>query len=174
MSDDATPTPDPSLPTEPAPAPPPTPAGGYAPPPPGYAPPPPPPPGYPAAPPAYGYAPAPYDPNAPVRPTQPNDTLWAVLSHLSYFVLALIFPLIVMLTVGKDSPFVRRHSTEALNFHISLLIYSLISAILILVIIGIFLLMAVAIFGVVMAIIAAIKAGQGEDYRYPLTIRLVK
>ncbi|HYN74826.1 MAG TPA: DUF4870 domain-containing protein [Candidatus Limnocylindria bacterium] len=172
MTDDAAPTPDPTLPSEPAPAPPSPAAEGFAPPPPGYAPPPPT--GYPAAPPTYGYAPAPYDPNAPVQATQPNDTLWAVLSHLSYFVLALIFPLIVMLTVGKDSPFVRRHSTEALNFHISLLIYSVISAILILVIIGIFLLIAVAIFGVVMAIIAAIKAGQGEDYRYPLTLRLVK
>ena len=96
-----------------------------------------------------------------------------MLSHLSYFVLALIAPLIIMLTAGKTSHFVKRHSTEALNFHISLLIYAVVSAVLIIVLIGIFLLIAVAIFGIVMTIIAAIKAGQGEDYRYPLTLRLV-
>lgn len=121
-----------------------------------------------------GYAMAPYDPDGPVVASQPNDTLWAVLSHLSYFVLALIAPLIIMLTVGKTSHFVRRHSTEALNFHISLLIYAVVSLVLVLVIIGLFLLVAVAVFGVVMTIIAAVKAGQGEDYRYPLSIRLVK
>ena len=109
-----------------------------------------------------------------MRASLPNDTVWAVLSHLSYFVLALIAPLIILLTVGKESPFVRRHSSEALNFHISLLIYVLVSFVLILVIIGIFMMIAVFVFGLVMTIIAAIKAGQGEDYRYPLTIRLVK
>jgi uncharacterized protein len=100
--------------------------------------------------------------------------VWALLAHLSYFVLAIIAPLIIMLTVGKTSPFVRRHSTEALNFHLSLLIYAVVSLVLIIVVIGIFLLIAVAVFGVVMTIIAAIKAAQGEDYHYPLTIRLVK
>ena len=73
-----------------------------------------------------GYGLPPYDPNAPVQPSGSNDTLWAVLSHLSFFVLALIFPLIVMLTAGQTSHFVKRHSTEALNFHISLAIYGLV------------------------------------------------
>jgi uncharacterized protein len=135
-----------------------------------------PPPGYPAAPPpAYGSpAPLPYDPTGPVQVTGQNDTVWAVLSHLSFFVLAIIFPLIVFLTAGKDSPFVRRHSSEALNFHLSLLIYSLVSLVLVLVIIGIFLLIAVAIFGLVMTIIATVAAAQGRDYRYPLCIRMVR
>ena len=147
-------------------------AGGYPAPP--AAGPPPPPQGYPALPPAYGYpAPPPYDPKGPVQVTGPNDTVWAVLSHLSFFVLALIFPLIVYLTVGKDSAFVRRHSSEALNFHISLLIYSLVSLVLILVVIGIVLLIAVGIFGLVMTIVATVAAAQGRDFRYPLTIRLV-
>ena len=150
-----------------------TPPAGYSPPPaPG---PPPPPQGYPPPAPAYGYQapPPPYDPKGPVQVTGPNDTVWAALSHLSFFVLALIFPLIVYLTAGKDSAFVRRHSTEALNFHISLLIYSIVSAVLILVLIGIVLLIVVAIFGLVMTIVATIAAAQGRDFRYPLTIRLV-
>ena len=40
--------------------------------------------------------------------------------------------------------------------------------------IGIVLLPAVVIFGTVMTIIAAVAAGKGQDYRYPLCIRLVK
>jgi uncharacterized protein len=175
MSDDAV-TPPPEVPQAPEAWPPPPSPGGYAAPPPGYAPPPP---GYPPPPPPPYGGPAgtgiqPYDPNGPVRPSGPNDTVWALLAHLSYFVLAIIAPLIIMLTVGKTSPFVRRHSTEALNFHLSLLIYAVVSLVLIIVVIGIFLLLAVAVFGVVMTIIAAIKAAQGEDYHYPLTIRLVK
>jgi uncharacterized Tic20 family protein len=176
MNDTASPSPEDSptpegLPTPSAAATPPPGGPGL---PPGFPPqdyPPPPPLAYP---PPAGHSLAPYDPTAPVHPTGPNDTLWAVLSHLSYFVFALIAPLVIMLTVGSTSHFVKRHSTEALNFHISLLIYAVVSAVLIVVIVGFFLLLAVAIFGVVMSIVAAVKAGQGQGYRYPLTIRLVK
>jgi hypothetical protein len=96
------------------------------------------------------------------------------LAHLSYFVIALIGPLIIMLVAGQDRPFARAHAVEALNFHITVLIGVIISLILMIVIIGFFTLFAVLIAGVVFTIMAAIKAGQGEGYRYPLTLRLVK
>ncbi|MEE8457427.1 MAG: DUF4870 domain-containing protein, partial [Acidimicrobiia bacterium] len=66
------------------------------------------------------------------------------------------------------------HSREALNFQLSILIYLIISGILVLVLIGILLIAAVVIFQLVMAIIAAVKAANGEMYRYPLTMRMVK
>jgi len=156
-----------------APPPPPTPPGG------GYPPPPPPPPpggGYPPPPPpppAYGYG-APPPQAGPGGPGGENDVLWSVLSHVSYFVLGIIFPLIVMLTIGNNRPYVRHHSVEALNFHITIFIASVVSGLLILVLVGIILLPIVLIYGAVMAIIAAIKSSQGELYRYPLSIRLVK
>jgi uncharacterized Tic20 family protein len=143
-------------------------------PPPGYgAPPPPnyPPPGGYAGPPPGGYgAPGGYSAGTPTS----DDRTWAMLSHLSYFVLSLIGPIIIMLTKGKESAFVRDQAVEALNFHITLAIASIVSFILIFVIIGIFLLAAVIIAGAVLAIMGAIAAYNGTAYRYPLILRLVK
>ena len=108
------------------------------------------------------------------QPASSDDTLWAVLSHVSFFVVGLIGPLIVMLTKGNESPFVRRHAVEALNFHITVAIASIVSFILVFVLIGFLLLPAVLIAGVVFTIMAAIAASRGEEYRYPISLRLVK
>jgi uncharacterized Tic20 family protein len=96
-----------------------------------------------------------------------------MLSHLSYFVLGIIAPLIIMLTLGTRSPYVRHHAVEALNFHITLWIAALIAGLSIFVLIGLVLLPAVLIFGAVFAIIAGVQSYQGVLYRYPLSIRLV-
>lgn len=105
---------------------------------------------------------------------QSDETMWALLAHLSFFVISLIGPLIIMLVCGEDRPFARAHAVEALNFHITVLIGVVISVILIFVIIGIFTLLACLIAGAIFAILATIKAGQGEGYRYPVNWRLVK
>ena len=105
---------------------------------------------------------------------QSDETVWALLAHLSYFVLALIGPLIIMLVAVKERPFAREHAVEALNFHITVLIGVIISMILDYRAYRDLHPLAIAIAGAVFAILAAIKAGQGEGYRYPLTIRLVK
>ena len=54
-----------------------------------------------------------------------------------------------------------------------MLIYNLVAGILCLVLIGFVLLAILHILNVVFVIVAALKAGEGEMYRYPLTIRLV-
>ncbi len=77
-----------------------------------------------------------------------------------------------------ESHYAATNAKEALNFHISLLIYTLGCGLLALTIIG----MPLAIFvgavmslgAIVLAIIAAIKAYEGKVYRYPLTLRLIK
>lgn len=161
------------------------PAQGYGPPPPpgyaspalGYGPPGPPPPGYwgPSAPPAYGppgYGAPGYGYHTGV-PTS-DDRTWAMLSHLSYFVFGIIGPIIIMVTKGKESPFVRDQAVEALNFHITLLIAYAASFILIFVVVGIFTFIAVIIGGTVLAIMASIAGYRGQRYRYPVTLRLVK
>ncbi len=105
-----------------------------------------------------------------------NDRLWIILCHLSVFIGAgLILPLIVYLVVKKeaDSPIIP-HAKEALNFHISLAIYTVIGIVLLLAFIGIAVLMLVALAAVVLPIIAALKASNDELYHYPLTIRFVK
>lgn len=110
-----------------------------------------------------------------------DERMWAMLCHLSsfaYFVVppigGVLGPLAVWLIKKDEYPLVDDQGKEALNFQISILIYTVVSAVLILAIIGIPLLIAVTIFDIVVTIIAAIKANGGEFYRYPLTMRLVK
>jgi uncharacterized Tic20 family protein len=51
-------------------------------------------------------------------PQPQPDRTWAVLSHVSFLVLAVIAPLVIRLTAGKNDPFARHHATEALNAQI--------------------------------------------------------
>ena len=84
-----------------------------------------------------------------------------------------LLPLIVYFVKKQDSPITAEHAKEALNFHISIIIYGIISGILCLVLIGIPMLIILGIGSVVGAIIACVKASDGLFYRYPLTMRLV-
>lgn len=63
---------------------------------------------------------------------------------------------------------------EALNFAISMSIYSAIGYFLVLAIIGIFLLVGLFLFWVIVLIIAAVKANEGKPHRYPLSIRFIR
>ncbi len=113
----------------------------------------------------------------PAAPTSEERT-WALAAHIGTLVAAwlamgFLAPLVVMLAKGKQSPFVRRHAVESLNFQITLLLYLAVCLLLILVVVGAFLLVALAIFALVMIVMATVAASNGEDYRYPLTIRLV-
>ena len=129
----------------------------------------------PAAPSPSALGPAPLTP----RPMAPADERnWAIGAHLSGFVaayvaLGFIGPLVVMLTGGTRSAFVRRHAVEALNFNLSVLIWLAVSAILSIILIGLPMLLAVGILYVVASIQGAMAAGRGEEYRYPITIRFV-
>jgi uncharacterized Tic20 family protein len=105
---------------------------------------------------------------------------WCVICHLSalagFLIPALghIFgPLIVWLIKRADSPEIDAHGKEALNFQISMLIYNLVAGVLCLLLVGFVLLVILHILNVVFVIIAAVKAGEGHMYRYPLTIRLI-
>jgi len=143
-------------------------------------------------PPSYGQNP--YDPQqqygAPVPPGAPtlDDRNWASAAHWGSFVaavvaLAFLAPLLVMLLKGPQSPFVRRHAVESLNFQISMLIYGVVGGfvamILFLITFGLGLLviipaaLALVVLWFVVIIQASIRASNGQEYHYPLTIRLV-
>jgi uncharacterized Tic20 family protein len=106
--------------------------------------------------------------------SQSDERLWAMLAHLSGLVITIIGPLVVLLVFGKRSAFVRDQSTEALNFQITVLIASIVSAVLIIVLVGIVLLLVVGVGALVLTIIAAVRSYGGERYRYPVNIRMVK
>lgn len=97
-----------------------------------------------------------------------------MLANLSGLVIAIIGPLIIMLVFGDRSDFTKRQSVEALNFQITLAIAMIVSAILTVVVIGIFMLIGFGIAGAIFMIIASVKSYNGEDYRYPINIRMVK
>lgn len=83
-----------------------------------------------------------------------------------------IIAVLVLWLVKKDeSPALDRVGREVLNFNLSMLIYGIVSFILVFVLIGFVLLIGLWIFGLVITIVAAIRANEGEYFRYPLTIR---
>lgn len=83
-------------------------------------------------------------------------------------------PLVLWLMKKEEDSFVDECGKESLNFQISMTIYMIISAILVLLVIGIFMLIALMVMNIVYTIIAAIKANEGECYSYPFTIRFIK
>ena len=99
------------------------------------------------------------------------------LSAFAGFIIPLgniIAPLVIWMIKRAESPFIDDQGKEALNFQISMIIYAVISWILVTIFIGYLLLFAVGIFDIVMVIMAALKANEGERFRYPLCIRFTK
>lgn len=115
-------------------------------------------------------------PPAPPQGPTGNDRLWSVFSHLSAFTGFgfILLPLVVYLVMRRESAYVAQNAREALNFHLSILIYGLCCVPLAFILIGIPLLWAIGIGSMVLAVVAAVKASDGQCYRYPLTLRLVR
>ena len=106
---------------------------------------------------------------------------WAMFCHLGALVGLLgngvgflIVPLIVWLIKKDDHPFINEQGKESVNFQITMFLALFVGALLMLVLIGIPILIAAMIMMIVLPIVAAIKASNGESYRYPLTIRFIK
>ena len=144
---------------------------------------PPPPSGEPPSPP-----PEPFDTNG--MPSH-EERQWALFAHLSALVGGLLTgafaglgcfvgPLVIWLIKKDTMPFVDDQAKEALNFNITLAIIGLVLLLLTLLTLGFGALLAipigilVGIAWLVFTIIAAVKANEGERYRYPFTLRLIK
>ena len=117
---------------------------------------------------------------APPPPTTgeaPQDQrTMSLLAHLLGIVTGPIGALIIWLVSKDDASkgFVVDQSKEALNFQITVFIAIVISWILAFVLIGLLLMPLVGIANLVLCIMAAMKANNGEAYRYPFALRLVK
>jgi uncharacterized protein len=98
-----------------------------------------------------------------------------MLSHLSTMLgVGILLPLLVFLAMRNESEYVAGNAKEALNFHLSVLIYCLCCIPLAFVIIGIPLLIVIGISAFILGIVAAVKASDGRCYHYPLSIRFIK
>ena len=114
--------------------------------------------------------------------------LWAMLCHLaalagifSYIGFGVVLPfanvlgpLIIWLIKRNESSFVDDQGSEALNFHLTMTIAFVISVMLMFILIGFIFIMLFIVYDLVMTIIAAVKANDGNKYRYPYIIRFIK
>ncbi len=118
--------------------------------------------------------------NVPPKPGQSDERMWGMFCHLStfsgYFVPMgnILGPLVVWLVKKDEYSLVDDQGKEALNFQISVMIWAMIAGVLCFALIGIPLLLALVVFNLVVTIMAAIQANQGNCYRYPMTIRFVQ
>jgi uncharacterized Tic20 family protein len=124
--------------------------------------------------------------------SDPEQRKWALFAHLSILAGGLLTwgwaasfgsflgPLIILLVKRETMPFVADQAKEALNFGITLTILCVALLMLTILSLGIGAILTIPLFlliglgGLVLCIIAAIKANEGVAYRYPLTLRLVK
>jgi len=110
-----------------------------------------------------------------------SDTnMWAMLIHLSQFcgyiipLAGLIVPIVLWQIKKDELPGIDRHGRIVANWVFTEIIFSIIFAVLILVIIGLPLLIALGIVGIIYPIIGAVKASNGETWPYPCSIRFFR
>lgn len=100
-----------------------------------------------------------------------GDTTIAALTHILALFTWVIGPIIIL--VASDDAFVKENARNALNWQIMLTIYMIISGILILLLVGFFLVFIFAILDLIFCIVAAVKAADGDAWKYPITLDLI-
>ncbi|HOK94542.1 MAG TPA: DUF4870 domain-containing protein [Anaerohalosphaeraceae bacterium] len=98
----------------------------------------------------------------------------AMLCHLLGLFTSFVGPLILWLIKKDEDKFVDSQGKEALNFQITVIIAGIAAGLLSFICIGIFVAIAVSICDIVFCILACVAASKGQDYRYPLSLRLIK
>lgn len=122
----------------------------------------------------------PTPPPSPFGAPSAEAKQWAMFAHLSAllgFLIPLgsiVAPLVIWQIKKAEFPFVDDQGKEALNFQITVLIAVIACFVLSFVLIGLLLLPIVGIAALVLTIMGGIKANNGETYRYPFTLRLIK
>lgn len=112
--------------------------------------------------------------------SQSDERMWAMLCHLSAlagFIIPfgnIVGPVVIWQIYKDKSAFIDFHGKESVNFQITMTIFYAVGILLTIILIGIVVLIALGVVSLVFFIIAALKANNGEYYRYPLTIRFVK
>ena len=134
-----------------------------------------------------------------------SDRQWAAGAHVAALLAAMltslwagvagaIAALVVWMLVRDKSAFATEHAKEAVNFNLSMLIYTLVAVVITVLLVGATILTlgigllvtapagvalllayaAIAVTWFVCSLVAAFKAYDGQPYRYPVTIRLFK
>ncbi len=106
-----------------------------------------------------------------------SDRNFAIGMHLSplltivgLFPLSLLAPLVIWLVRRQQSVFDDDHGREIINFVLSFLLWHLVAGI---TVVGLIFLPVLWVVAIVSCIRGAIAAGNGEYFRYPMTIRFL-
>jgi len=108
------------------------------------------------------------------------ENSYIALMHISQFGgvivpgVGFIAPVILWILNKENNANVNSVGKHIINFMISMFIYYAISGVLCCLLIGIPMLIALGIFQVVFVILATIKAMNGENWKYPFTIEILK
>jgi uncharacterized Tic20 family protein len=102
-----------------------------------------------------------------------DDTTMAMAAHLLGSLVSWVGPLILYLVKKDESPYVRDQSAEALNFQITMFLGYLAAGLLSVVLVGLLLLPVVWLVSLIFQILAAVSASRGENFRYPVSVRLI-
>lgn len=115
-----------------------------------------------------------------IRELSESERNWAMLCHLSAFAGfffpfgGIIGPLICWLSKRDESAWVNKNGKAALNFQLSILLYSILAAPLCIIIVGIPIILFLVTLKVICIIIASVKASKGEDFKYPISIPFIQ
>ena len=116
----------------------------------------------------------------PGAPSERDVQQWAILLHLSQLLgyllppIGLVVPFVIWQIKKVDMPEIDEHGKVVANWVLSALIYTVASAILCIVLVGIPLLLTVLALSVIFPVIGAMKASSGKVWRYPLSINFFR
>lgn len=105
---------------------------------------------------------------------------WALILHLSQFagylvpLAGLIVPIVIWQIKKDEFPEIDDHGKMVVNWIISEVIYLVIGVLLAFVVIGVPLLIALGVVSIVFPVIGALKANNGELWRYPMSFEFLK
>lgn len=125
-------------------------------------------------------APPSLPPPTPAAAVSMPPNQWAMLLHFSQlagFVVpfaGLIVPIVIWQIKKAEIPLLDVHGKIVVNWIISELIYFAGAFVLSFLLIGIPIMVAIAIVGIVFPIIGGLKANNGEVWQYPLSLKLIK
>ncbi|MEV0994457.1 DUF1707 and DUF4870 domain-containing protein [Nonomuraea sp. NPDC050202] len=109
---------------------------------------------------------------SPTGMAESNERLGGALAHALPIVgFPILGPLLLLLTGGKTSPYIRKHALEALNFQITVVGASVLLP---LTVVGVVLVPFIWVAALILAIVGGVSALSEGNFRYPMTIRLVK
>ena len=102
---------------------------------------------------------------------------WAMTLHLSTLagfvipILGMLAPILIWQLKKHDVPELDSHGKTVANFVLSMFIYGIVAGLLCIVLIGIPIVIALSVIGIVFPIVGGIKANDGIVWKYPLMIQ---